>query len=803
LATNIRYALRLLRRNPAFTGITVIILALGIAGMAIIFSIVTAIIIRPLPYSEPDRLAAMWETEAANSQAPVSPDDYIDWKSQSNTFADMTAFSIQGLSLARLEEPIRVNGSIVSPNFFQLFRVRPVLGRTFVPDDISPSGPRLAIISAGMWSRLWGGSESVIGTEVTLNDQPFTIVGVMPKNFDFTRLVDVWLSPQLSFPDPPVRVSLNRPLRNLRYLRVVGRLKPGVHFRDAQTEITAISGGLAEQYPDTNKSVGARVVPLYEEVVGDVKAALVLLFGAMVMVLLIACTNVANLLLGRAVLREKEFGIRLALGAGRRQILQQLIAEGALLSLSAGIIGLGLAYLGVKSLPALLPADFPTINEIELNSEVLTVTLAVLLFTCLLFGLAPAIQIFKSNLTASLKRATGLATGGHTQRRFQSVLIASEVALSLVLLVGAGLMLKSFHKIQQINLGFNPNDVLTMQISLPRSRYSDPKKVIAFYEQALEQIAAIPGIVRVGATNRLSMTGTGISGPFTIEGRLASPDERPNAAWRMVSTDYFAVMGVPLKAGRMFSRDDVSGPDVALINQTAASRYWPNEDPIGKSISLDGGNKWVSIIGMVADVRGATLFADPTAELYLPFFQSPWNNMVIVAKLHPAAPNPAVFMREKVLAIDKSQPVDNIRPLQQIVGEAMSQPRFNLMLISIFTATALVLAGVGLYGVIAASIAQRNREIGIRMALGAEPADVFKMVLKQGLRLVAFGTVVGILMALALNQTIASLLFKVGTMDPMIYAGAPVFLCMVAFVANAIPAYRASRINPMVAIRDE
>jgi putative ABC transport system permease protein len=802
-AMNVRYGLRLVRRNPAFASITVIVLALGIAGVAIIFSIVSAVVIRPLPYNEPERLAAMWETEGANPQAPISPDDFIDLKSQSEKFADMAAFSIQGLSLTGLEQPIRVNGSIVSPNFFQVFGVSPIFGRAFTPDDISAGGARQAVISAGLWKRLWGGSESVIGTQVTLNDQPFTITGVMPNNFDFTRLVEVWLSPQLAFPEPPVRYTPGRSLRNLRYLRVVGRLKPGVEFRGAQAEMDAISSRLAEQYPDTNKNIGVHIVPLYQEVVGNVKTSLLLLFGAMVLVLLIACTNVANLLLGRALAREKEFSIRLAMGAGRGQILQQLVTESMLLSLIAGAVGIGLAYLGVKSLPALLPADFPTINEIEMNGPVLAVTLAVSVLTGLLFGLAPAIQLFKSDLTNSLKAATRSATGGRTQRRFQNALIISEVALSLVLLVGAGLMLKSFYNIQKIDLGFNPEDVLTMQISLPRSRYSEPKKVIAFYEQVLEQMETIPGIAKVGATNRLSMTGTGVSGSFAIEGRPASPDEKPNAGWRMVSTDYFAVMGIPLKKGRMFSRDDVSGPRVALINETAASRYWPNEDPVGRRISLDGGDNWVEIIGVAGDVRGATLYAGPTAELYLPFFQTPWNNMVIVAKLNPGAPSPAASLREKVLAVDKNQPVDNIRPLQQIVGEAMSQPRFNLMLISIFTFTALALAAVGLYGVIIASIAHRNREIGIRMAMGAKPADVFKMVLKQGLMLVAFGTIVGLVLAFALNRTIASLLFNVGTRDPIIYGAAALFLCMVAFVANAIPAYRASRINPMIAIREE
>lgn len=796
--------MRLLRRNPGFASITVIVLALGIAGVAIIFSIVSAIVIRPLPYNEPERLAAVWGAEGANPQSPISPDDFIDWKSQSEKFADLAAFSIQAFSLTSLDQPLRVNGSIVSPNFFQVFGVRPILGRTFTPDDVSPSGTRQAVISAGLWRRLWGGSESVIGTQVTLNDQPFTIIGVMPNNFDFTRLVEVWLSTQLAFPEPPVRVSVEGSLRNLRYLRVVGRLKLGVEFREAQVEMDSVSARLAAQYPDTNRNFGVRVVPLYQEVVGDVKTAVLLLFGAMVLVLLIACTNVANLLLGRAVAREKELGIRLALGAGRGQILQQLITESVLLSLIAGVIGLALAYLGVKSLPALLPADFPTINEIELNGTVLAVTLAVSLLTGLLFGLTPAIQLFKSDLTESLRAATRSATGVLAQRRFQSILIASEVALSLVLLVGAGLMLKSFYNIQKINLGFNPEDVLTMQISLPRSRYSERKKVIAFYEQVLEQIESIPGIVKVGATNRLPMTGTGVSGPFIIEGRPASPDEKLNAGWRMVSTDYFAVMGIPLKKGRMFSRDDINGTDVALINETAASRYWPNEDAVGsRRIKLDGGDKWVQVIGVVGDVRGSTLFAGPTAELYLPFFQTPWNNMVIVAKFNPSLPNPAAPMREKVSAVDKSQPVDNIRPLRQIVGEAMSQPRFNLMLISIFTVTALVLAAVGLYGVITASIAQRNREIGIRMAVGARPADIFRMVLRQGLVLVAFGTTVGLVLAFALNQTIATLLFNVGTTDPIIYAAAALFLCAVAFVANAIPAYRASRINPMMAIREE
>lgn len=803
LATNLRYGLRLLKRNPSFAGTAVVVLAVGISGVAILFSIVNAIVIRPLPYNEPERLATLWAVNQSNPQAPVSPDDFLDWKTQSREFSDMAAFSIQGLSLTWFDQPLRVNGAIVSPNFFQLFGVEAVVGRAFSPDDINPSGARQAVISAGLWKQLWGGGTGVIGTQITLNDQPFTIVGVMPDHFDFTRLVEVWLSPQLAFPEPPIRGGPAVPLRGLRYLRIVGRLKPGVEFRGAQAEMDTICATLAEQYPETNRDVGVRVAPLYEEIVGDVRTALLLLFGAVVLVLLIACTNIANLLLGRAMAREKEFGIRLTQGASRGQILKQLVTETVLLSLVAGGAGLALAHFGVASLPALLPADFPLVNEIELDGAVFGVILAVSLLTGLFFGLAPAIQLFKSDLTFALRTVTRSGTSSKAHRRFQNALISAEVALSLFLLVGAGLMLKSFYNLQEIELSFNPKDVLTMQISLPRSRYADPKKVIAFYEQVLDGIGGVPGVEKVGLTNRLPLTGTGVSGSFLIEGRPPSPDSEVTAEWRMVSTNYFAAMEIPIKKGRTFDRSDVNGPKVALINETAARRYWPNEEPIGSRISLDDGETWTEVVGVVGDVRGATLYSAPSPEIYVPFFQFPWNNMAIVAKLKPGLPLQAAPLREKVLAADKSQPVDNVRPLAQIVDEAMAQPRFNLLLLSIFTVTALVLAAVGLYGVISASVNRRTREIGVRMAMGATPADIFRMVLRQGLVLVGFGTSAGIVLAIVLNRTMTGLLYNVGTVDPVIYGAAALFLCLVAVAANAIPAYRASRINPTTAIREE
>lgn len=803
LAMNIHYGLRLLKRNPAFAAIAVIILAVGIAGVSIIFSIVSAIVIRPLPYADPQHLAVVWEARAANTQVPVSPDDYEGWRAQSDTFADLAAFSIQGLSLTNVDLPLRINGAVVSPNYFQLFGVEPILGRTFTPDMVQSGGARFAVISSGLWKRLFGEGESVLGRQLTLNDQTYVVVGVVPNNFDFTRLVDIWLSPQQWVPEPPVRMNQTS-LRGLHYLRVVGRLKHDATLSKAQAEMETITARLAGQHQDPDEEISARVVPLYEEVVGNVRTAVLFLFGAMLFVLLIACSNIANLLLGRTMAREREFGIRLALGASRGQIFQQLLTESLLLSLVAGATGLILAFLGVRFLPVVLPGDFPTVNEIKLNGMVVGITVLASVSSGVIFGLAPAFQSLKSNLIDSLRAGTRGGTGGRIQRRFRNALVIAEITLSLVLLIGAGLMIKSFYNLRRLNLGFNPENVLTMQISLPRSRYSEPDRVIGFYNQVLEHFRTVPGVRHVGAVNRLPMTGTGVSGPFTIKGRPTSPGEAPNAGWRMVDPGYFQTMGILLKRGRLFKDSDVNGPGVVLVNETAAMRYWPNEDPIGKHINIESEEeKWLEIVGIVGDVRGPSLYAEPASEIYLPYFQTPWNTMVIVAKLDPNLPNPTPALREKVLATDKDQPADNIKPLEQIVEESMAQPRFNLILISFFTVLALILTAIGLYGVMATSVTQRTREIGIRMALGAKPTDILRLILSQGLLLVIIGSAIGLCLAFALNQSIASLLYNVQAKDMTIYLAATIFLLLIATLANVIPAYKASRVNPLVAMREE
>lgn len=804
LMQDLRYALRMFKRNWGFTLTALLVMALSICATVAIFSAVNAIILRPLPYQNSERLLMVIGRQPKSPEVPTAPAEFLDLQTQTTTLEAMAAYSGQSFNLTGSGEPERIEGAVVSPSFFKVLEMPPLLGRAFNESDEQSTGNRLAVISEGLWRRRFGSDNTIIGSRLMLNDESFQVVGVMPRDFQFPERVDLWVGPKQKVPEPPVPIGGNiLELRNVRYLGTVALLKPGVKLEQGQAEMSAIAARLAQQYPDSNEQHEIRIVPLKEAIVGDVKPVLFMLLVATALVLLTACSNVGNLLLGRALTRRKEISTRLALGASRLRIAQQVLTESVLLSLVAGGLGLLLARWAIRGLIAIGPANIPRANQISIDGTVLLVTLLISVLTGIAFGLFPAFQSRTTNLVDALNEGARGSSTGPRQHRLRAALVASQVALSFALLICGGLMFKSFYRLQNVNLGFVPDDVLTMQISLPRAKYKDPKQVTSFYEQTLQRMRALPGVQSVGATSKLPLTGTGISGGIEIEGRPVNPAEELTMDRRVVTEDYFRAMSIPLKSGRLFNASDWSNPKVVMINETGAKRYWSGEDPVGRRLRFDATpDSWVEIVGVVGDIRHSSIEADPRPELYIPYFQSPSHNMTVVAKMNTTGSASPSSFRSEVTAVDPSQPVYNIRTMSEVVDDALAQPRFSVVLLGIFTATGLLLAVVGLYGVMTTAVAQRTHEIGIRMAVGARPSAIVRMILFQGAIPVLAGLALGLFLAFALTRSLSSLLFMVPASDFATYSIASVFFLALMFLANLIPAYRASKLSPVLAIRE-
>src|SRR5690349_1529536 len=588
VAQDLRYALRMFKRNWGFTLTALIVMALSICATVAIFSAVNAIVLRPLPYQSPERLVAVWGNQPKTAKVPTSPADFIDWRTQTTTLESLAAYSGQSFNLTGSGDPERIEGAIVSPNFFQVLELQPILGRTFNEGDQQSVGNRLAVISEGLWQRRFGSNNGIIGSKLMLNDESFEVVGVMPQSFQFPEHVDIWVGPKQQVPEPPIALGGNiLEMRAVRYLGTVARLKPGVKIEQARAEMSAIAGRLAQQYPESNEQYDIRLVPLKEDIVGNVKPVLLMLLGATALVLLTACSNVGNLLLARAVTRRKEISTRLALGASRWRIAQQVLTESVLLSLVAGGLGLLLARWAIKVLIAIGPANIPRATQISIDGTVLLVTLLISVLTGISFGLAPVLQSRTTNLLEALSEGSRGSSSGPGQHRVRSALVASQVALSFALLICGGLMFKSFYRLQNINLGFDSEGVLTMQISLPRTKYADPKQVTQFYNETLKRVGSLPGVTSVGAISKLPLSGTGVSGGVVIENRPVTPGEEPSMERRVVTEDYFRVMGIPLKKGRFLTSSDWSNPNLVLINEAGARQYWGGEDPVGRRLRFE------------------------------------------------------------------------------------------------------------------------------------------------------------------------------------------------------------------------
>ncbi|MGB9180684.1 MAG: ABC transporter permease [Pyrinomonadaceae bacterium] len=803
LFQDLRYGVRMLLRSPGVTFVAILAIALGVGANTTIFSVINSVLLRPLPFAESEKLIKVLGTDAkrGRNDLPTSFPNFTDWREQTQAFESMTAYSEASATLAGSDGPEQIKGVAATADMFPALGVKTFLGRPFLAEEERPGSAPVAVISYGLWQRRFGSDRKLVGQQVMLDGKSTTIVGVMPPGFKFPLDAE---NPEIWSPLDPTS-ELNKS-RGSRYLSVVARLKASATIQQAQSEMEAVARRLEEQYPANNTGRGIRLISLYEDTVGDVRPALLVLLFAVGCVLLIACANVANLLLARSAARHKEIAVRTALGASRWRIVRQLLTESVLLSSVGGISGLLLAMWGVDVLLKLIPASVPRTQEIAMDARVLGFTLAVSVLTGIVFGLAPALQASRLNLNESLKEGGRGSTESWQRNRVRSLLVISEVALSLMLLIGAGLLIKSFQRLRDINPGFNPDRVLTMSLVLPEAKYDEKEKQSLFFQQLVTRAAQLPGVESVGLIHPLPLGGSHITTTFTIEGRPPlAPADQLNANTRAVSPDFFRALSIPLIKGRAFTEKDTKdAPKVMIVNETLARRFFNGEDPVGKRATVYPFKEPCEIVGVVGDVRHRSLDVEAGPEFYLSYLQSPQPEMSLVARTTSSdAAGLANAVQGVVLQLDKDQPVSDVKTMNQLLGESTAPRRFNMLLLGIFAFIALVLASVGIFGVMSYTVTQRTHEIGIRMALGARVADVFKLVVGQGMVLVLIGVCLGTLGAFAVTRLMSSLLFGVSATDPLTFIGVPLLLAAVAFVACLIPARRATKVDPMVALRYE
>jgi putative ABC transport system permease protein len=824
---DLRFAFRQLLKNPGFTAIAVLTLALGIGANTAMFSVVNAVLLRPLPFQDPEKLITLWERndKQGYNQNLVAPANFADWKAQNQSFEQIAIFETsRGLNLTGAEEPVRVIGFKVSANLFSLLGVSPLHGRGFLPEEETPGRDRTVVLSHGLWQRRFGGHEGVIGQAISLDGESYTIVGIMPKGFVFPGATGEFLGGLFSNPCPdlwrPLAISAEMwDARSWHDWQVIGRLKPSVSLAQARVEMDTLMQRMEQANPGQFMGTHCTLVPLREQSVGSVRASLLVLLGAVGCVLLIGCANVANLFLARAAAREKEFAIRAALGAGRLAILRQLLTESVLLAVIGGVLGSLVAWWGVDVLAANVGGNIAVVtpgwNDIGVDGRVLAFTLALALGTGILFGLAPAWQTANTEVNESLKESGRGSTEGFQRQRLRGALVVAEVALAMVLLVGAGLLLQSLLRLQRVNPGFNPSRVLTMQLGLPRSRFPEDRHRAAFVERLCERLKILPGVEFVGATSGLPLTGDRNNYSYEVVGRPPmEPGKWETADTSLVTPDYLRVLQIPLVAGRSFDARDSEGvPLVCLINQAIAQRHFPNEDPVGKKLRLGYGNLTPEIIGVVPDIKHWALdkgsgprqrLSLNDAGIYIPYAQeASWSTMTVALRTTGEPMDLAGAVRSVVRELDKNQPIAKMRTMETIVSGTLAQPRFRTLLIGLFGALAVVLAAIGIYGVVSYNVTQRTHEFGIRMALGAQTKDVLRLVMRHGMILAVVGISVGALGTLALTRVISALLFGVRATDPLTFAGVAVLLGLIAFLACVIPARRATKVEPMEALRYE
>jgi len=801
LRQDTRYALRVLGRGRGFVAVAVLTLALGVGANTAIFSVVRGVLLRSLPYPEPERLVAV-QSVIRGSPTAVSPPDFVDWRAQAKSFSGLAAYFLSTTNLTGTGEPERLTQARVSANFFDLLGVRPARGRGFLPGEDAVEAPRVAILSDGLWRRRFGAEPSIVGRTIRLDDFPTTVVGIAPPELKLPVGVDLWLTTRFEPRDVDPRA------RGARWIAVVGRLASGATLAGARAEMAAIANRLALADPRHDGGVTSRIATLQEDLVGGVRAPLLILLGAVGFVMLIACVNVASLALGRTAARETELTVRVALGAGRGRIARQILTENLVLAIGGGIAGLALAILGTRALVALAPGDLPLVHAVHVDGVVLSFSLAVTLLSGVAFGVVPALQASRQGIEARLRSGgRGLSLGSGRLRR---VLVVTEVALAMTLLAGAGLLVRSLARLSSVDPGFRTDHLATFSVTLSPVRYPDAARQEQFTRQLETRLQRLPGVTSAGVSFALPLTNSGFGFTFAIGGRpeVSGPEE-PRAQVRIATPDYFRAMGIPIVRGRGFTaRDDETAPHVILISQEAARRYWPNEDPIGQTLMTGWGRDEThrfggTIIGIVGDVRQFSLAMAPLPEIYGPLAQRPLDELSVV--VHSTSPTATVLTaaRETVRELDAELPVYDVRSYDDIVRESIAERRFYVTLLATFAGLALVLAAIGIYGVIAYSVQQRRRELGIRIALGATRERVIGLVMRQGMALTTAGALIGLGIAGLLTRVLRGQLYEVSATDPLTFVLVPVLLVVVALVACVVPARRAVAVDPATTIRAE
>jgi putative ABC transport system permease protein len=796
---DLRYAMRQLRKSAGFTLVAVITLALGIGANTAVFSVVDQVLLHPLPYPDSDRIVRVSQTVEGLPSYDASPANYLDWVAQNHVFAEMAASHGWQGSLSVGDRPERVKGAMTTASFFPLFGVRPILGRGLEVSDARPGNDHVVVLGYGLWQRSFAADRAIVGRDIRLDGEHYTVVGVMPPHFSPDDYGELWIPSPWGVPIHPLAPDKDpRQFRNRNYLDVWARLKPGVTQQQAHAELDTIGRRLEMQYPDSNDKVGVSFLPLHEYIVGDIRPVLLVLLAAVTIVLLIGCANVANLLLARATARAKEVSIRTALGASRGRLLRQMLTESVLLALLGGILGCLLAILAVPSLLALSPPDILQFKQIGINREVLAFNFLASVVCGVAFGLIPALQSSRSNPNQSLKEGE---RGSTTSRgRTRSALVIAEVGLSLVLLVGAGLLVKSFERLMNVDAGFDPDHLLTFNLGLPSS--TNAVRQLAFYQEVVQRLQALPGVQAVGAVSRMPLAGGNSSRSFGVPGI----DTAYDADIRVSTPDYFRAMSIPLLKGRGFSESDLSSSlNVAVVNEALARTAFPGEDPIGKQLTHFGpDNLTLQIIGVVGNVRHVGLEAAPHSEIYQLLGQAQWPSMFVAIRSRTSDPTTLTSAAQNaVWSVNKDVPLANVRTMQDLIANSVQRRKFSMLLLTIFAVVAMVLAAIGLYGVMSYSVLQRTHEIGIRMALGARRPEVLALVVKQGMALALVGIAAGAILSLAMARLISGMLFGITPTDPLTFAGVAALLGTVAFLANYLPARRASKVDPMVALRYE
>jgi len=802
-----QYALRMLRRSPAFTVAAVLTLALGIGANTAIFSVIDAALLRPLPYPQPDRLVMLYGRGQSRENAELSPATYLDFHRQSRAL-DLAGYRQSPFNVTGQDRPERIAGAVVTPDFFGVLGVQAQLGRTLTPDLDRPGAARAVVLSYALWQRRYGGNADVLGRQIVLDGEPRTVVGVMPRFFQYPEESELWTAARFAVPEHILRPNLDQSnIRDSHYFDTIGRLRPGFSLAQAQAEADTIARRLKQQYGSNEEADNAALVTLRDDLIGPARPALMILLGAVGLLLLIACANVANILLARGAARQKEIAVRSALGAGRARLVRQFLTESILLAAAGGVLGVALAYAGLRPLRALLPEGMLGSAALKLDPRVLAFTTLVSLASGILFGLFPALHLSGARaLDGMLKEQGRGSSGGMRAHRARSALVAIEVALAAVLLVGAGLLIRSFSRLLAVSEGFQAERVLSLRLSLPEARYPGTADRARFVTRTLESIAALPGVGSAAVVSRLPLNPGNSTRSVDIKGRTSTPDD-PAPDYLVTSPDYFRAMGIRLLRGRAFTeRDDASAPPVVLVNQSMARVFWPGRNPVGDFVMVGGcgnENDWCQVVGVVEDVHQHNLDQTPRPAVYVPYARDPWPFMVFVVRTSTEPAAAASAVQSAIHSIDRDQPLYGVRSMEEVVSASRSPRRVRMLLLSLFAALALALACVGIYGVMAYLVAQRAHEIGIRMALGADRKDVLGLIVGQGLKLSLAGVAAGLLLAAGLSRFLSTVLYGVGTTDAPTFVGVAALLIALAAAASYLPAWRASRVDPVTALRAE